>query len=120
MSYCKDGMAYQSVVMECFSLILCTQHYFVLFDIPATRKVCGFPGFKAKLGCSKYSTIFPCDGFGEPTLYSGFDRHDWVARTMKNHLKSVKEIEVASRLTEKTRLEKIWGSIFRTLSVTVL
>lgn len=41
-------------------------------DIPATRvrKVCGFPGFKAKLGCSKCLKIFPCEGFGEP---AGFD-----------------------------------------------
>jgi len=38
---------------------------------------------------------------------------------MKNHLESLKVV-VASTLTEKTKLEKIWGSIFRTLSVTVL
>lgn len=78
-------------------------------DIPATRKVCGFPGFKATLGCSKCLKIFPCEGFGEPTDYSDFDRHDWVARTMKNHLESLKEIEVATTLTEKTRLEKNMG-----------
>ena len=78
-------------------------------DIPATRKVCGFPGFKATLGCSKCLKIFPCEGFGEPTDYSDFDRHDWVARTMKNHLESLKEKEVATTLTEKTRLEKNMG-----------
>ena len=40
-------------------------------DIPATRKVCGFPGFKARLGCSKCLKEFPCEGFGERTDYSG-------------------------------------------------
>ena len=52
-------------------------------DIPATRKVCGFPGFKAKLGCSKCHKVFPCEGFGQPTDFSGFDRQSSVARTMK-------------------------------------
>lgn len=84
-------------------------------DIPATRRVCGFPGFKATLGCSKCLKMFPCEGFGEPTDYSGFDRHDWVARTMSNHLKALEEIETATTLTEKTGLQKKYGAQYSEL-----
>ena len=55
-------------------------------DIPATRKICGFPGFKARLGCSKE---FPCEGFGERTDYSRYDRETWVMRSTEQHLHSL-------------------------------
>ena len=84
-------------------------------DIPATRKVCGFPGFKAKLRCSKCLKVFPCEGFGEPTDFSGFDRQSWVARTMKNHMESLEEIEAANTQTEKVRLQKKYGTQYSEL-----
>ena len=46
-------------------------------DIPATRKVCGFPSFNAKFGCSKCLKSFPCETFSGPTDYSGYDRQNW-------------------------------------------
>ena len=41
-------------------------------DFPAGKKVAGFLGHTAKLGCSKCLKVFP-GGFGS-TDYSGFDR----------------------------------------------
>ncbi|SMN02100.1 hypothetical protein SPONN_442 [uncultured Candidatus Thioglobus sp.] len=79
-------------------------------DIPATRKVCGFPGFRAKLGCSKCLKVFPCEGFGEPTDYSGFaERQNWKPRTMKYHRESLKEVDAATTASGKCRLQKTYG-----------
>ena len=85
-SVCGNDSYFVGAALLCFS------------DIPTTRKVCGFPGFKAKLG---YSKVFPCEGFGEPTDFSGFDRQSWVARTMKNHMESLEEIVAANTQTER-------------------
>ena len=49
-------------------------------DIPATRKPCGFHGFKAKHGCSKCMKEFVTTSFSESTDYSGFER---VMATLK-------------------------------------
>lgn len=78
-------------------------------DIPATRKVCGFPALKATLGCSKCLKAFPCIGFGEPTNYSGFDRQSWIQRTKKDHIESVRKVQAATTVTEKKQLQKKYG-----------
>ena len=86
-------------------------------DIPATRKVCGFPGFKARLGCSKCMKEFPCEGFGERTDYSGYDRTTWVMRSMEQHLHSTELVKNAKTPTEKTELQRTlgvgWSSLCR-------
>ena len=41
-------------------------------DLPAIRKVCGFPGHSAMLGCSKCLHKFKSGSFGEKLDYSGF------------------------------------------------
>ena len=49
-------------------------------DIPAPRKICGFKGHSAFLGCSCCLKRFP-GGFGEKKDYSGFKRNSWKPRT---------------------------------------
>ncbi len=54
-------------------------------DIPASRKVasrkvCGFLGHNAALGCNKCFKTFDVVSPGV-TDYSGFDRENWVLRT---------------------------------------
>ena len=44
---------------------------YISFDIPATRKVCGFYGIKALCGCSKCLKNFPIVNL--KTNFSGFD-----------------------------------------------
>ena len=53
-------------------------------DIPATRKICGFKGHSALLGCSRCLKRFP-GGFGEKKDYSGFERNSWKPRTNRDH-----------------------------------
>ena len=78
-------------------------------DIPATRKVCGFLGFRARLGCSKCLKQFPCDGFGEPTDYSGYERSTWVLRTKEQHLLSLQEVCKATTPTEQREMHRMHG-----------
>ena len=59
----------------------------VACDIPACRKISGFLGHSATLGCSKCLKKFP----GGKDM-SGFDRSKWPARTVDEHRKSVKAI----------------------------
>ncbi len=40
-------------------------------DIPATRKICGFYGFKARHGCSKCIKAFPTSAFQMQQIMGG-------------------------------------------------
>ena len=56
----------------------------VTCDIPASRKVCGFLGHNASLGCNKCYKRFICS-VGDATDYSGYDRHLWTLRNCELH-----------------------------------
>ena len=53
-------------------------------NVPATRRICGFKGHLAILGCSRCLKKFP-GGFGKKRDYSGFDRNSWSPRTDEEH-----------------------------------
>ena len=55
----------------------------VACDIPAARKVYGFMGHSANLGCSRWLKFFP-GGFGGKD-FSGFDRELWPCRDVSVH-----------------------------------
>lgn len=82
-------------------------------DIPATRKLCGFLGHSACLGCSKCSKIFSGD-FGKRD-YSGFDVNSWPKRTLENYMSSIRELKKAKTQTERDRLESSLGVRFSKL-----
>ena len=46
-------------------------------DLPATRKVCGFMGHKAAMGCSKCKKKFVSVSFGDKLEYSGYNHESW-------------------------------------------
>lgn len=83
-------------------------------DIPATRKLCGFLGHSASLGCSKCLKIFPGD-IGQKN-YSGFDVANWPQRTKENYMSSVKKLKTAKTQSEKEKLESCLGVKFSKLS----
>lgn len=56
---------------------------YIACDIPAGRKICGFLGHTARLGCTKCLKEFT-GGVGAKD-YSGFDRDKWVKRTRETH-----------------------------------
>ena len=66
-----------SVPLTFRAALLCTSS-----DTPASRKLCGLKGHSGELGCSRCKKVFP-GKFAEKRNYSGFDRENWVYRTMQ-------------------------------------
>ena len=64
----------------------------VTCDLPAGRKVCGFLGHTATLGCSKCSKRFPGDLIKD---YSGFnDIAEWPKRTNEVHRENILKMQL--------------------------
>lgn len=91
------------------ALICCTA------DIPALRKLCGFMGHSAALGCSKCLKRFP-GGFGVKNDYSGFDRETWPKRLYSDHLKSIKKINKCKSQSARADQERLLGWRFTPLT----
>ena len=85
-------------------------------DLPATRKVCGFPNFNATLGCSKCLKKFPCEKFGDATDYSGYDRQNWKPRNKKDHEDAVNTVKSSKTLTERQKNQKELGAHYSELT----
>ncbi|CAG2254157.1 unnamed protein product [Mytilus edulis] len=76
-------------------------------DIPATRKLCGFLGHGATLGCSKCYKTFPGD-IGHK-CYGGFDVNEWPSRNLLEHRHNMNVVKSARTQTERDRLESQFG-----------
>ena len=81
---------------------------YICSDLPATRKLCGFYGIKAKYGCSKCLKCFP-SAFGSSTNYSGFDRSEWQLRTLASHHLHVQRSKAATTRTERDKIQQEAG-----------
>lgn len=80
----------------------------VTCDIPASRKVCGFLGHNAALGCNKCLKRFDVK-FNQPTDFSGFDRESWTARSCEQHRNDVKVVRREVTKTGKQAAESKYG-----------
>ena len=72
-------------------------------DVPATRKICGFKGHSAILGCSRCLKKFP-GGFGEKRDYSGFDSNSWSPRTNEEHRRQATKISRSKTNAERNSI----------------
>lgn len=90
----------KAVLVRC--ALLC-----VACDIPASRKVSGFLGHSATLGCSKCMKVFP--GQVGRKDYSGFDRSQWKERTLDNHKKCIHLIRKCKTKRQRNDLESKYG-----------
>ena len=88
----------------------------VVCDIPACRKVCGFTGFQAKLGCSKCLKMFHSRAFGEKLDYSEYDRSHWPQRNILQHMKSLEKLTTARSPSELSSLEAQSGARYSVLT----
>ena len=77
--------------------LLCTTS-----DLPATRKLCGFAGHSASLGCSKCLKRF--ESRGDKLDYSGFEREDWTSRDMESHRRAAGEYKKAKTKAQQDSL----------------
>ena len=74
-------------------------------DIPAGRKVFGFLGHSARLGCSRCLKSF-LGSFGSMD-YSGFDRENWPPRTRAAHVDATRQQKAC---TSQSRLDALESS----------
>lgn len=81
----------------------------VTCDIPASRKICGFLGHTARLGCNKCLKEFPTASFGEKPNFAGYDRDQWILRTVSSHRASCAELLAAKNQTHLQSLESKHG-----------
>lgn len=79
----------------------------VACDLPAGKKVAGFLGHTANLGCSKCLKVFP-GGVGNKD-YSGFDRAMWPPRTNSNHRSATMRTKHCPNKTQRQKLESELG-----------
>lgn len=85
----------------------------VACDLPAGRKVCGFLGHSACLGCSRCFKRF-LGGVGSMD-YSGFDRSLWPPRTDQRHREDVgKELKSKTK-QDQSQLESKLGCRYSVL-----
>ena len=78
-------------------------------DIPATRKLLGFVGHSATLGCSKCLKEFPSLECKKKRDYSGIDREKWKKRTNSDHREAAETYRNASSEAEQTVISSSKG-----------
>ena len=83
--------------------LLCTSS-----DIPASRKLCGFKGHSAELGCSRCLKKFP-GGFGEKRDYSGFDEQNWQKRKSDDHRRQASKVSQCKTKKDQEKLSRKYG-----------
>ena len=82
-------------------------------DLPAGRKLCGFLGHSAHLGCSKCKKYFPSSDTGLD--YSGFERESWHMRTNDSHRRDVAKLSSCKTKSELRKKESELGCRYSSL-----
>ena len=108
-----DGVELNISPNQCRKKIRCAL-LCVSCDLPAGRKVCGFLGHNARLGCSRCLKEF--SGTVGSMNYSGFARDTFVARTGTEHKTQSLQTLNAQTQTERDRLESTSGCRYSVLS----
>ena len=78
-------------------------------DIPAARKVSGFLGHRATMGCSKCLLPFPTVKFGEKADYSNFDRTEWKQCTNDHHRSQAMKCRSCVTKSDRIEIERASG-----------
>lgn len=102
----SDGVHIERKLVRC-AIICCS------CDLPAGRKLCGFLGYSAHLGCSKCTKFFPSMGNGLD--HSGFDRGSWIPRTNHSHRQNIMKLSQCKTKTELHQREKELGCRYSSL-----
>ena len=101
-----DGVEMRNPISVLGSRLIRAALLCISSDLPATRKVCGFYGLKAKYGCSKCLKLFPTVNL--QTNYSGFERNAWPLRDIA-HRKQVERSKLATTKYGKEQIQQEFG-----------
>ena len=91
----------------------------VACDIPASRKVSGFLGHNATLGCNKCLKKFGI-AVGEKSNFGGFDRQNWPIRTVFTHRQDVTKVTKETTKVGIQNAESKYGVRFSILLTLIL
>ncbi|XP_035679990.1 uncharacterized protein LOC118418252 [Branchiostoma floridae] len=109
----EQGVSFTTHMSPCFPLKFRAALLCCAADIPAARKLCGFLGHAAKLGCSKCKKEFK--RVDNKADYSGFERDTWPLRTDTEHRRQAQVINRCTNNAERLRLEKQFGTRYTPL-----
>ena len=87
----------------------------VACDIPAARKVCGFMGHNANLGCSRCLKFFPSVNDKRKDC-SGFNRESWPTRDLNAHRATCQKLKKCKSPNESGILESRTGIRYSVLT----
>ena len=88
---------------------------FVGCDIPAARKVSGFVGHRATMGCSRCLSSFPTEHFGDKPDYSNFDRSTWTIRDIESHKAHALHHRDCNTKSDRVAIEWSYGVMYSCL-----
>ena len=88
---------------------------FVGCDIPAARKVSGFVGHRATMGCSRYLSSFPTEHFGDKPDYSNFDKSTWTIRDIESHKAHALHHRDCNTKSDRVAIEWSYGVMYSCL-----
>ena len=81
----------------------------IFCDLPASRKVCGFPSFNALHECNRCLKQFVTKSFGESPDYSGFNRECWPERDLSTHRLNCFEYQQCKTKAAQKLIEREYG-----------
>ena len=83
--------------------------FIISSDLPMTKKLAGFVGHTAYLGCHRCYHVFSGNIRLKTKRYSGFDVKSWKPREFEQHKQHVAEIIAAKSKTTKMLLQRKYG-----------
>jgi len=78
-------------------------------DIPAARKLCGFVGHSATMGCSKCAKQFHYDHDAHKLDFSGYDRDNWPIQTLSAHREVCNKYLLTQTKIQRKSIEREHG-----------
>ena len=84
-------------------------------DVPACRKIGGFVGHSAAIGCSKCTKEFPTAVFGEKADYGGYDVDQWPERDSNTHKDYGYQHLTAQTVSAQKDIERKYGARYSIL-----
>ena len=78
-------------------------------DVPAVRKLWGFVGHSATMGCSKCAKQFLYDHAAHKLDFSGYDHEKWPIRTSSTHREVCNKCLLAETKVQRKSIEREHG-----------
>ena len=99
-----DGISFENPSSLLGSTFIRATLAFIICDLPATRKVCGFANFNGNYGCSKCTKKFPTPRFGDKPNYGGYNCTNWTARDISSHKSMAEKYKKSPTISSRKKI----------------